>query len=44
MAFDSSGSGETVEALLLLDGNRNRLMPLAAPSSSSQEARRRLRP
>lgn len=42
MAFDAAKYGETVAALLDLDGGGNRLMPLAGGSCSSQEARRKL--
>ncbi|MGA2118348.1 MAG: hypothetical protein ABSH56_26795 [Bryobacteraceae bacterium] len=43
MAFDSSRYGESVQALLGLDGDGNRLMPLGAPRCSSEEVQRRLR-
>jgi len=40
--FDPAAYGEEVAALLALDGNGRRLMPLALGKCSSEEARRRL--
>src|SRR5262245_23744710 len=43
MRFDSNAYGETVASILALDGNGERLMPLARGTCSSAEARRRLK-
>lgn len=43
MQFDPAVYGEAVEAILALDGNGQRLMPLAYGTCSSEEARMRLR-
>src|SRR5262245_28695382 len=42
MRFDPQAYGETVASILALDGNGERLMPLARGTCSSAEARRRL--
>jgi hypothetical protein len=42
MRFDPGLYGETVAAILALDGSGDRLMPLERGTCSSQEARRRL--
>src|SRR4051794_39472043 len=42
MEFDAAAYGPTVAAILALDGNGERLMPLARGTCSSEEARRRL--
>jgi hypothetical protein len=43
MAFDPRAYGETVAGILALDGDGERLMPLAGGKCSSAEARDRLR-
>ena len=43
MQFDSQAYGEKVAAILALDGNGHRLMPLAGGACSSKEARAKLR-
>src|ERR1051326_6331993 len=42
MEFDPKAYGEPVASILALDGNGQRLMPLARGTCSSEEARRRL--
>src|SRR5713226_8362206 len=43
MRFDPNAYGDKVADILALDGNGERLMPLAGVTCSSQEARRGLR-
>jgi len=43
MEFDPAAYGETVASILALDGNGERLMPLARGTCSSEEARERLK-
>src|SRR5689334_9614306 len=43
MKFDPNAYGDTVASILALDGNGERLMPLARGTCSSEEARYRLK-
>jgi len=43
MGFDPKAYGEAVASILALDGNGQRLMPLARGTCSSEEARERLK-